>query len=156
MIKAERTLYLLLSKYIHITLIIIKAMRNIGLAAKQSVTFIIYGLKHWVIVIIIFSNCDHYIYMKHTIFISVLIGFRYIRASESLIHRITCCTYGVLYGGDTILVCRLVTQMHISGMHLTMYIVNITSLSFHLHCHITDFKMIFFLQSGMITYLFGK
>ena len=28
-----------------------------------------------------------------TIFISVLIGFRYIRASESLIHRITWCTH---------------------------------------------------------------
>ena len=38
-----------------------------------------------------------------TIFISVLIAFRYIRASESPIHRVTCCTYGVLYGGDTIL-----------------------------------------------------
>ena len=38
-----------------------------------------------------------------TIFISVLIGFRYIRAAESPIHRITCCTYGVLYGGNTIL-----------------------------------------------------
>ena len=55
-------------------------------------------------------------------------GFRYIRASESPIHRITCCTYGVFYGGNTILVCnvRLVNQMHISGMHLTYYIVNIT------------------------------
>ena len=58
-----------------------------------------------------------------TIFISVLIGFYYIRASESLIHRITCCTYGVLYCGNTILVCRFVNQMHISGMHLTYYIV---------------------------------
>ena len=55
-----------------------------------------------------------------TIFISVLIGFRYIRAPESLIHRITCCTYGVLYDDNTILVCRLVNQMHISGMHLTL------------------------------------
>ena len=61
-----------------------------------------------------------------TICISVLIGFRYIRASESLIHELTCCTYGVLYGGNTILVCRLVNQMHISGMYLTYYIVNIT------------------------------
>ena len=60
-----------------------------------------------------------------TIFISVLIGFRYVRASESLIHRITCCTYGVLYGGTTILVCSLVNQMHISGMHLNYYIANI-------------------------------
>ena len=32
-----------------------------------------------------------------TIFISVLIGFRYIRASESLIHRITSSTYGVVW-----------------------------------------------------------
>ena len=61
-----------------------------------------------------------------TIFISVLIGFRYIRASESLIHRITCCTCCVLHGGNTILVCRLVNQMHISGMHLIYYVVNIT------------------------------
>ena len=61
-----------------------------------------------------------------TICISVLIGFRYIRAPESLIHRLTCCTYGVLYGGNTILVCRLVNQMHFSGMHLTYYIVDIT------------------------------
>ena len=30
----------------HITLIIMKAMRNIGLTTKQSVTSIIYGLKH--------------------------------------------------------------------------------------------------------------
>ena len=103
-----------------------------------------------------------------TIFISVLIGFCYIRASESPIHRITCCTYGVLYGGNTILVCRFVNQMHtilvcrfvnqmhISGLYLTYYIVNITSLSFHFQCHITDFEMCFFLQSGMITYPFGK
>ena len=55
-----------------------------------------------------------------TIFISVLIGFRYIRTPESLIHRITCCTYGVLYDDNTILFCRLVNQMHISGMHLTL------------------------------------
>ena len=61
-----------------------------------------------------------------TIFISVLIGFRHVRACESLIHRITCCANGVLYGGNTILVCRLVNEMHIIGMHLTYYIVNIT------------------------------
>ena len=61
-----------------------------------------------------------------TIFISILIGFRYIRASESLIHRITCCTDGVLYCGNPILVCWSVNQMHISGMHLTYYIVDIT------------------------------
>ena len=56
-----------------------------------------------------------------TIFISVLIGFSYIRASESLIHRITYIpgTYGVLYGGDTILVCRLVNQMHNTDIYLT-------------------------------------
>ena len=41
-----------------------------------------------------------------TIFISVLIGFRYIRASESPIHRITY----VLYDGNTILVYRLVIK----------------------------------------------
>ena len=128
--------------------------------------------KTWVIVIIIFSNCGHYIFYNRvvmsavkdrksyhmitcilamlaccgfsvqvamileqpisqheavsTIFISVLIGFHYIRASESLILRITCCTYGVSYGGNTILVCRLMNQMHISGMHFTYYIVDIT------------------------------
>ena len=54
-----------------------------------------------------------------TIFISVLIGFRHIRESGSRIHRITCCTYDVLYGGNTILVCM--NQMHISGMHLTYW-----------------------------------
>ena len=79
-----------------------------------------------------------------TIFISVLIGFRVIRASESRIHIITCCTHDVLYGGNTILVCRLVNQMHIRGLYLTYYIVNITSLSFHFHCHITGFEMCFF------------
>ena len=42
MIKAERTLFLSLSVYIHIRLIIVKAMRNIGLTAKQSVTSLIY------------------------------------------------------------------------------------------------------------------
>ena len=164
MIKAERTLYLLLSKYIHITLIFIKAMRNIGLTNKQSVTSISYGLKHewlwslYLVIVIITcsvedrnwyhmitcilamlpcSSCSVHVAMilaqpisQHEavfiIFISVLIGFRYIRASESPIHRVTGCTYGVLHGGNTIWVCRLVNQMHISGVYLTYYIVNIT------------------------------
>ena len=121
-------------------------MRNIGLTTKHSVTSIIYFFYNRVVMCAVEDRkpyhmitcilamlpccgCSFHVAMilaqpmsQHeavsTICISVLIGFRYIRASESLIHRITCCTYGVLYGGNTILVCRFIRLEGSEDPHL--------------------------------------